>query len=188
VRILTFPEAEVPPDLRLQAVAIQDQAWPGEGEPDPAPWHDPALSAVSMLLVEDGRVQSCLDMLSKELTHLAVTYQASGISAMVTAPDARRRGMGRKIAADAAELMRDSGADLAIFTCDSYLQDFYESAGYSHLPGTVLIGGTPEDPFPSDRFDKVTMARFFSPKAEAGKAGFVGARVELYPGDIDKLW
>ena len=56
------------------------------------------------------------------------------------------------------------------------------------LPGTVLVGGTPEAPFPSDQFDKVTMARFFSPHARTLADTFVGCRIELYPGEIDKLW
>jgi hypothetical protein len=33
------------------------------------------------------------------------------------------------------------------------------------------------------------MAAFFSPKALAASAGaFIGSRIELYPGEIDKLW
>ena len=84
--------------------------------------------------------------------------------------------------------MEARGADLGIFTCDSYLMRFYEGAGWKHLPGTVLIGGTPEEPFPSDQFDKVTLARFFSAKAKDAEADFVGARIELYPGEIDTLW
>jgi hypothetical protein len=65
---------------------------------------------------------------------------------------------------------------------------FYEGAGWEYLPGTVLVGGTSHDPFPSDRFDKVTMASFFSAKANHARERFVEARVELFPGDIDKLW
>ncbi len=80
------------------------------------------------------------------------------------------------------------GADLGIFTCDRGLQPFYESAGWSHLPGSVLVGGSPEAPFASDQFDKVTMASFFTERAVAAAPGFVGARIELYPGDIDRLW
>lgn len=84
--------------------------------------------------------------------------------------------------------MRASGSDLGIFTCDTPLRRFYASAGWTHLPGTVVIGGTPDDPLPSDRFDKVTVGSFFSPAAIAAEPSFLNARIELYPSSIDTLW
>jgi hypothetical protein len=36
--------------------------------------------------------------------------------------------------------------------------------------------------------DKVTMAAFFSDHARAHWPQFVGADVDLYPGEIDRLW
>jgi hypothetical protein len=54
------------------------------------------------------------------------------------------------------------------------------------LPG----GGTPGIPFASDQpgFDKVTMGDFFSAAARAEQGLFYDTRIELYPGEIDKLW
>lgn len=189
VRVVTYPESEVPRHLRLQMVMLQDEAWPSSSEPTLAPWHDPALDPLSVLLLDgDDAVLSTLDILSKEIAHKGETYRASGISAMVTRRDARRSGFGRVLAREARDVMAERRADIGIFTCDSSLRPFYEASGWEGLPGTVLIGGTPADPFPSDRFDKVTMACFFSRKARAAKADFVQGRVELYPGEIDKLW
>ena len=88
----------------------------------------------------------------------------------------------------AREAIAASGADLGIFTCDRPLGPFYESAGWAVIPGAVLVGGTPEEPFPSDQWDKVTLAAFFSAKARRGAASFAGARIGLYAGRIDKLW
>jgi len=88
----------------------------------------------------------------------------------------------------ARELIAASGADLGIFTCDLPLQAFYERAGWKVLPDTMLVGGTPETPFPSDQFEKVTMACFFSTRALERAETFIGCRIELYPGEIDKLW
>jgi hypothetical protein len=80
--------------------------------------------------------------------------------------------------------------DLVIFTCDTPLRAFYESAGFEQLPGTVILGGTPVQPFPSDQpgFDKVTMAALLSPRAKEADADFAHARISLYPGTKDKLW
>jgi aminoglycoside 2'-N-acetyltransferase I len=189
VRIVSCPEAEVPPELRTQVLALQRQAWPYDDEPPgPGPTHDPALRPLSMLLLDDGRVLSALDILSKEITHQGRRFAASGLSTVVTDEGLRGRGYGLRLVEAAREAIAASGADLGIFTCDLPLQAFYERAGWELLPGTVLVGGTPEAPFPSDQFEKVTMARFFSPRARQYAETFVGCRVELYPGEIDKLW
>jgi GNAT superfamily N-acetyltransferase len=188
VRIVSFPEADVPPELRTQVLALQDQAWPGYEPGAPGPLHDPALRPLSMLLLDDGRVLSALDILSKEIEHAGQRFAARGLSTVVTDEAERGKGYGLMLVEAAREAIERSGADLGIFTCDTPLRTFYERAGWHVLPGTVLVGGTPVSPFPSDQFDKVTMARFFSPKARALADAFVGARIELYPGEIDKLW
>ncbi len=205
MRIVTFAERDTPAALRRQALALQEEAWPsdevarhesdgherdGHGEDDDAgQWHDPALAPIAMLLVDDkGTVVASLDILTKEITHAGQCFQARGLSRVVTASRLRGRGHGRHLVAATREAIEQSGADLGIFTCDSGLRTFYESAGWRHLPGTVLIGGTPEDPFPSDRFDKVTVAAFFTATARAHAHTFPGTRVALYPGVIDRLW
>ncbi|MEU6071309.1 MULTISPECIES: GNAT family N-acetyltransferase [Streptomyces] len=193
MQILSFPEEATPSELRVQVREIQEQAWPSEPgavAPPDAPAHDPALRPLSMLLVDDGRVVAALDILSKEIVHAGGRYAAGGLSTVVTRSETRGRGHGRRLVAAARETMLERKLDLGLFTCDSPLRAFYESAGWAVLPGAVLIGGTPQFPFPSDRpgFDKVTMAGFFSPEARRAEALFRDSRVELYPGEIDKLW
>lgn len=188
MQIVSYPEAEVPLDLRVQVVSLQDQAWPSDQPSDPSAWHDPALRPLSMLLVDDGHVLAALDILSKEFTHAGWSYSASGLSTVVTDPLHRGKGYGRTLVEAARGTIAASGADLGIFTCDRPLQGFYENAGWQCLSGTVIIGGTLEAPFPSDLFDKVTMAAFFSPKARNVADAFIGSRIELFPGEIDGLW
>lgn len=168
--------------------ALQEQAWPGHQPDAPDLAHDPALRPVSMLLLDGERVVSALDILSKEIEHAGQRFAASGLSTVVTEAAERGKGHGRRLVEAAREAIERSGADLGIFTCDTPLRAFYERAGWELLPGTVLVGGTPESPFPSDRFDKVTMARLFSHRARELAGTFVGARIELYPGEIDRLW
>jgi GNAT superfamily N-acetyltransferase len=138
--------------------------------------------------VDDGRVLAALEILSKQIVHRGERYAASGLSAVATLASGRRRGHGRTLVEAARREIEASGADLGIFTCDRPLQAFYERAGWQVLPGTALVGGTPAAPFPSDRLDKVTMASFFSERARANAHTFVGVQIELYPGEIDRLW
>ncbi|GAA5023072.1 hypothetical protein GCM10025734_79900 [Kitasatospora paranensis] len=83
-----------------------------------------------------------------------------------------------------------SRLDLGVFTCDRALRAFYESAGRQHVPGAVLVGGTADAPFASDRpgFDKVVMAAHFTLHGRLTPATFRSARIELHPGVIDRLW
>jgi hypothetical protein len=188
VQILTFAEGDVPEDLRAQQVALQEQAWPSEGEPDTAPWHDPALRAVCVLLVDDARVVSALDLLSKPLAHDGETWEATGLSTVVTDRSRRGAGLASTLVRASHELIAGSGADLGLFTSDPDLRPLYEGAGWEVLPGTVLVGGTPEDPFPSDALGKLTFGAFFTARAIAAHDRFVGSRIELFPGTVDRLW
>ena len=193
VRIAWFPEAGTPAGLRAQVLDLQRQAWPPGGTASAARGaltHDPALAPLSMLLVDDGVVLAALDILAKQITQAGHRYRAGGLSTVVTRRDVRGRGHGRRLVVAARQLMIIQALDLGLFTCDRPLRAFYESAGWHLLPGTVLIGGTPAAPFPSDQpgFAKVTMGDFFSPAARRGQASFHNARIGLYPGEIDRLW
>ena len=69
------------------------------------------------------------------------------------------------------------------------LRRFYERAGWTYAAGRWRWREARRQiPFPSDRFDKVTMAAFFTPRARRPPRGFADARIALYPGEIDRLW
>jgi GNAT superfamily N-acetyltransferase len=190
MEIISAPEADVPPELREQIRGLQRQAWPSDRPDDGGPSHDPALRPVSMLLVSDGRVITALDILSKDILHGGHRYSASGLSTVVTDEALQGQGYGRRLVEAAYAAIEKSGVDIGIFTCDTPLQALYQRDGWRVLPGTVLIGGTPEAPFPSDQdgFDKVTIGRLFSERAQREQASFLGSQISLYPGEIDKLW
>jgi len=193
VHVVSFPEAATPPQLRRQVLDLQHETWPpgpGLAPPDNSLTHDPALHPQSLLLIDDGIVLAALDILTSHLSHAGRSYKAGGLSTVVTRRAQRGRGYGHHLVTVGHDVMATSTLDLGLFTCDRPLQSFYEAAGWHTLPGTVLIGGTPTAPFPSDQpgFDKVTLGDFFTDAGRAHRASFENARIELYPGDIDRLW
>lgn len=189
VSVGSYPARSVPPGLLSQVAELREEAWPtAGGGRDAGPVHDPALRPVSMLLTEAGTVVAALDILTKSISHCGQDYLASGLSTVVTCSARRRCGYGRHLVWAARAAIAVSGADLGIFTCDRPLQAFYASAGWEVIEGAVLIGGTPDNPLPSDQFDKVTVAAFFSARARRDAASFTHCRIGLYPGDIDRLW
>jgi len=180
MRVLIFGEAYCPDELRRQMLP-----WHAGGPPAA---HDPALRPASMLLVDGARVLAALDLLFKEITHAGAPFAAAGLSRVITDPAERRRGYGKRLIGAAGAEMAARGVDVGIFTADRPLRRFYESGGWTALPGTVLIGGTPEEPFPSNRFDKLTFAAFFTDRARTHARSFSGSRIGLYSGEIDRLW
>lgn len=183
-RIVRCPQADLSERWRAEQLRLHRQAWPGTGDAD----HDPLLDPLTLLLVDGRRALATLDILSKDLEHRGRRYQASGLSAVVTDRAERGRGLGLILVRAAFRTIAETDKDLGIFTCDTELAGFYVKAGWQLLPGTVLIGGTAEDPLPSDRFDKLTLGSFFSQHAREHATDFERARIELYPGQIDKLW
>jgi aminoglycoside 2'-N-acetyltransferase I len=193
MRLLSFPETDTPAGLRAQVLALQDEAWPPrDGTPSAGPGHDPLLHPRSLLLVDaSGTVLAALDLLFKELEHAGRSFRAAGLSTVVTRRAVRGRGYGLRLVTAARErLAGEPGLDLGLFTCDRGLVPFYEAAGWSELPGAVLVGGTREDPLPSDApgFGKAVLAEFFSPAAAAAGESFARSRIGLYPGTVDRLW
>ena len=189
----TFPEAETPGVLRNQVREMQEQAWPSTehgGPVDLGPVHDPALRPLSILLIEEDTVLCALDVLFKQIVHAGQELSSAGLSTVVTPCAHRGRGYGRTLVTWAREALPERDVDLGLFTCDRPLGSFYEACGWEILPRTVLVGGTPDQPFPSDQpgFDKVTLGAFFTPTAIRARESMLDARVMLYCGVIDKLW
>jgi len=192
-RVVTFPEAETPGILRAKVRQMQEEAWPPTGNGShvgEGAVHDPALRPLSMLLVEDDEVLASLDVLFARLVHAGVELSVAGLSTVVTPRVWQGRGYGRTLVTWAREAMPALGVDLGLFTCDRPLGGFYAACGWEILPGTVLVGGTPSEPFASDQpgFDKVTLGACFTPSGVAARESLLDARVQLHCGDIDKLW
>ncbi|MFK0222552.1 GNAT family N-acetyltransferase [Streptomyces vinaceus] len=183
--VVTYAQAELPARFAAQVAALEAQAWPGA-----TAGHDPGLAPEVMLLLDDGEtVLVSLALLHKEIRHAGRTYRAAGLSAVVTRDTARGRGHGGGLVAAArAALAADPAVDLVLFSCDRPLVPFYEAAGFTRLPGTVLVGGTPEQPLATDApgFAKEVLADFSG--ADTGAEAFTGARIALYPGLVDRLW
>ncbi|MEU2394207.1 GNAT family N-acetyltransferase [Streptomyces sp. NPDC007369] len=185
MRIVTHPEADLPAELAAQVVELEEQAWPGNRH-----GHDPELAPLMMLLLDaDGAVAASLALLHKPVRHAGRTYRAAGLSTVVTRREARGRGHGgRLVAAARAALAADPAVDVVLFSCNRPLARFYEAAGFTRLPGAVLVGGTPEEPLATDApgFDKEVLGDFPAGRAEA--AAFAGTRIALHPGLVDRLW
>ncbi len=168
-----------PPALEQEAAEVARKVWPGSSG------HDPLLSPRLGVRLHDGKVVAALHLLSKQIEHRGEVFLARGLSGVVSDPDVRGHGYARELVTAALEVVRGSAADLGLFTCDHDLAGFYVRAGWSVLPGSWLVGGTPDDPFPSDVLGKTTLGDLVSERARA--ADWTGP-IALFPGTVDRLW
>jgi aminoglycoside 2'-N-acetyltransferase I len=192
-RVVSFSEAATPYVLRRQVRAMQEEAWPSTDPRDAAaldPWHDPELRPTSVLLVDGDVVLSALDLLFADIEHSGRSWSAVGLSAVVTARAHQGNGHARVLVTWVRDSLPDMRVDLGLFTCDRSLVGFYSGCGWEVLPGTVLVGGTPDQPFASDRpeFDKVAFGAFATTEAIRARDAFTNTRILLHCGTIDSLW
>ncbi len=189
LKLFTYAQADFPADLKRQINAWMRVEWPeafrGKDPSDDLP-PDPNTHHTLLILADLPAVMSYTAVVSKNIDHAGEIYKAYGLSGVLTNPDFRRQGYGRKIVDAAAELIASSDADLSLFTCDPHLRGFYEGSGWKVLENSPLIGGTRAKPFPSDSLNKLTMVRFLSARAQNNRAAFEGTPIylDLREGDL----
>jgi GNAT superfamily N-acetyltransferase len=189
IEIIACLEEELTAGLRAQTLDALHVEWPSAfsgAQAERTELNFPALHAMIFSLVVDGQLASHLSVPRKSIEHRGESYQACGLSGVLTVPAFRGKGYGEQVVRAATEFMEEDGADIGVFTCDPPLRPFYERCGWTVLEGAALVGGTRAKPFPSDTLGKITFARFFSARAQARKNDFAGTPIwlELREGDL----
>jgi len=187
VQLRTYLNDTLPPALDARVLALLQAEYPGMfiGRTQRS-LNDPRTHPTLLLLMDGDDVISYLAIPSKIIQHAGREYKAYGLSSVITHPSFRRQGYGHTIVAAARGFIAASDADIGVFTCDPPLVDFYVGCGWSLMGGTWLVGGTRENPFPSNELDKCTLMGFFSEKARARRADFEGVAIclDLREGDL----
>lgn len=179
---LRWPLDDPSPGLRQQIQDLQALAWPEfAGAPWPSKEH-----VASFCLFRQGRLAAHVAVVGTEIVYKGVAYSVCGIAEVVTHPDARRDGCALRLLRLAEGHIR-CRADLCLFTCQPALVPLYEKAGWQPRPGLCLVGGTQEEPFPSDSLGLATMVGLYSEKARTHQEDFTDGRVFLGLG-VGELW
>jgi aminoglycoside 2'-N-acetyltransferase I len=187
--VIIYAQADCPSNIREQIIHLLRNEWPQTFIRNKPEWPTESLELdpISLVLMINGLVVSHGAVLRKSINHCGVSYLAFGLSSVVTSSSFRRQGFGRRIFKYATRYMEQEKADIGIFTCDPYLENFYFSYGWEVAKKTPLVGGTPAKPFSSDRLGKLTLIHFFSWKAKKNRKIILSAPIFLDLGD-GKLW
>lgn len=166
-----YPAGALPNDLKKQMLALLQDEWVADtGGVRPYDWiHRPQHHPTHFVLVEDGVLISHVGVLWKELEHDGASYLTYGLGEVLTRPSCRGRGHGSRLVAAATAFIRESNADIGLFTCAPGLVAFYAAHGWIPMTDAILFGGHRLAPRPSA---EVTMMGFFSARGQAGRAAF----------------
>jgi aminoglycoside 2'-N-acetyltransferase I len=189
--IKIYTEKELPHALKYEIISLLDTIWPepaNETQNIEKSIHDLSLDPICvMLLSKEGKILSYAAILSKSISHEGNTYQAAGLSCVATQPNQRYFGYGKKVVKVATKIINENKSiDLGLFTCDHNLIPFYSQCGWKILKNSFLIGGSREEPFPSDVLGKTTLIRLLSNKAKENAVDFSKSPIylELRKGDL----
>jgi GNAT superfamily N-acetyltransferase len=184
VKLLMYAGDELPEDLTCQVLSFQRIQWPEGfvGLNRLRKWiHHAEQHPTHFVLVENGVLISYAGVLWKYLTHAGEVQKTYGLSGVLTFPAFARQGYGRRVVAAATTHIRESDADIGLFTCAPYLKDFYSASGWTPMEGAVLLGGPSSAPYPND---ELVMMGFFSGKGRRGHTAFASKPIYF----DDDLW
>ena len=174
--------------LRQQIIELQATAWPLEPGDKDKPWpENPEVHLSSFVLLDNDTALSHVAVVGKSIVHQEETYNALGISEVVTHPSYQRLGYGLQLIKEAASFIKNSDPDISVFTCHPSLINFYVQGGWEYMENTCLVGGTYEHPFRSDSLGLATMMDFHSDKAKKNRNHFDNADIYLDLGE-KQLW
>ncbi|HIS91669.1 MAG TPA: GNAT family N-acetyltransferase [Candidatus Alectryocaccomicrobium excrementavium] len=172
--------------MAAQILALEETAWPADGENAPFP-PAPETYVTSFVLLDDGRAICHVGIRKSSLSHKEQTYLAYGLSEVVTHPQYQNQGLGSKMLKVARQFILDHRPDISIFTCAPERVSFYTRGGWQAVPGACFVGGTPEKPFRSDALGLITMMMFCSGKAKQHRSEFENADIVFSLGE-NQLW
>ncbi len=129
VKDLTEAERRQIHDMASREFAEDDEGYEWDYGRD---WH--------VLLLEDGRVVSCVGIVERTCLVDGRPARLGGISDVITLPECRRRGLAAQGMAKAAEFMRDTlRVDFALLVCQPSMVDYYSRLGWQALETPLTI-------------------------------------------------
>jgi len=184
VELLTYAGEELPADLRCQVLSFQRIQWPKGfvGVNRLRDWiHHSEQHPTHFVLMENGVLISYAGVLWKYLEHAGELHKTYGLSGVLTYPAFGRQGYGSRVVVAATAHIRESDADVGLFTCAPHLKDFYSASGWIPMEGAVLLGGPRSAPYPNE---ELVMMGFFSAKGKSGRLAFASMPIYF----DDDLW
>ncbi|WP_313892398.1 GNAT family N-acetyltransferase [Psychrobacillus sp.] len=189
LELLQYPQQNNSEQLRQQIITLQCLEWPAapRQQIETITWPDNDTHKTSYVFVDNNKAIAHIAIVGKTIVQNGIEYKSFGLSEVVTHPEYRGKGIGRKLLKVVADYMEENMPDVSLFTCKPDLVPFYEKGGWHLYGGSCLVGGTRKKPLRSDDLQLVTMMKFHSTKANKNKQDFLHTDIYLELQE-NKLW
>jgi GNAT superfamily N-acetyltransferase len=172
IQELIYPSNEIPPHLKYQILSFLRITWPEGfvGENRLRNWISAeGVHSISLMVVKQDILISHVEVVWKYLDHDGKTYKVYGLSGVLTYPDFRGQGYGKRIVDKGTAYIEASDADIAMFHCDKSLKGFYENCGWIPMETAVTYVGSKDNPAISN---ELLMMRFLSERGKMSRLAF----------------
>ena len=172
---------ELPPQIVHEIRSLAYSQWPGSNENQGSGiLIDPDLHPVYFVLRDGDHVLGSARTIWTWAAHLGRTLKVYGLGDVITAPQWRRKGYGRRlVAAATAHIRSDPEADIAVLLTEPRLEALYSRSGWVHIAGMRIV--TSEDDG-AQAAGVVPMMLFLSAGARGARDDFLQQPLVL-PGD-----
>jgi len=182
-KVQIFKPKELPDVYKYQVLAFQRIIWTKGfvGKNQDRDWiSSESEHPLHFIIASEKKLIGHVEVVWRMMEHCAVEYKTYGLTGVLTYPDFRKMGVGKKLVLVATEYILKSDADLGLFHCKDENVPFYTSCGWEPLAGApVTLIGDPDKPEKTEAAN--LMIKFLSAKAKKHKKDFLNT--PLYFGD-----
>jgi aminoglycoside 2'-N-acetyltransferase I len=173
-RLSQYRSRELPPLVRAQILAFMRIEWTGgyvgEKQFRDEVWPEGAADeTVHFVLEERAFVIAQAGVVRKHIRHEGTAYVTGGLTGVLTFPDFRGKGHGRRVVEAATHYIGELDADIGLTTAEPALRAFYTRAGWTALDRATVLYGDPTDPCV---VDELVLMLFLSDKGRHGRRSF----------------
>ncbi len=174
--------ADLPPLLECQVRDFVRIVWPHSNVDDPAvPLGPRDYDPVHLVIVDGDMLISHVQILTLTIEHAGITYRVNGVSGVLTYPNFRKEGFGRKVVAGTTEYIAANAVDFGMLFTSPDLEKFYNRNNWIAIPNLTILAGDKNNPQPREEF---TMLYPVTPRGHEAVSRFENASVYVGP----RLW
>lgn len=169
--------ATIPLHLEVQVRALLSAEWPDSDEDATRPLTYPQLHPMYFIITDEEQVISYARTIWAMVSHLGQSFKLYGLGDVVTKPQFRCKGYGRRIVEKATtHIKSDREADAALLLTAPSLESFYQRSGWESIPELRVMTGEYDE---SNIETALPMMMFISAKAHTSREVFFDATLVL---------
>jgi predicted acetyltransferase len=176
-----YPVDEFPPLLECQVRDFVRIVWPASNVDDRSvPLGPRDRDPVHVVIVDGDTLISHVQLLTFTIDHADESYRVMGVSGVLTYPNFRKHGYGRKVVEAATQYIGAQNVDFGMLFTMPELGKFYGQFGWVQMPNLDILAGDKDAPQLREEFTlmlPVNERGHQAVKTFENAAVYVGARL-----------